>query len=164
MRFSCLLPRLLALLPAVLGGGAMAALNCSVTAGTLKFGAYTGVQGSSLATVTVYCTRVLFDPRTLSYTATLSTGAGTFAQRLMTKAPDTLNYNLYLTSVPALLNTRVWGDGTAGTVTASGTINWPLFDTAAKTATHTLAGAIPAGAWPSAGDYQDTIMLTLIYN
>ncbi|RZT93604.1 spore coat protein U domain-containing protein [Rivibacter subsaxonicus] len=143
---------------------AHAAHSCTVAVGTLAFGAYTGTQNNSSATMTIRCTRVLFDARTLNYSAALSTGAGTFAQRRLTKAPDTLNYNLYLTTVPAVLNTSVWGDGTGGTVTASGAITWPILDFAARTVTHIVAGAIAGGAYPSAGLYQDTITVTLTYD
>jgi spore coat protein U-like protein len=145
---------------------ANAAHSCTVAVGTLAFGAYSGAQINSSATMTIICTRTgFFDTLSVSYTAVLSTGVGTYAQRLLTKAPDTLNYNLYLATVPGVLNTNVWGDGTSGTITATGSVTWAnLLDFQSKTTTHTVAGAIAAGAYPSAGSYQDTINVIVTYN
>ncbi len=163
-----LLRFLASLLLLALTGAAHAALSCTVSVGTLAFGTFTGTQSNSSATMTITCTRGIFDPLSLSYTAALSTGSsGTYSQRLLTRVgppADTLNYNLYLTTVPGVLNTSVWGDGTGGTIQASGTINWPNFLNFSQTRTHTIAGAIAAtSAVPSAGNYQDSITVTLIY-
>jgi spore coat protein U-like protein len=148
-------------------GIANAALSCNVAVGTLAFGAYSGAQVNSSATMTITCTRVVFDPLTLTYTATLSTGgSGTYAQRRLTHVgppADTLNYNLYLTTVPGVLNTSVWGDGTSGTVTANGVITFPLFNFS-QVRTQVVAGAIAAGPVPSAGSYGDTISVIVTYN
>ena len=43
-------------------GIANAALSCNVAVGTLAFGAYSGAQVNSSATMTITCTRVVFDP------------------------------------------------------------------------------------------------------
>ena len=52
----------------------------------------------------------------MDYTVSLSTGAGTYLQRRLTRTAaraDTLPYNLYLNFLPGVLNTNVWGDGSA---------------------------------------------------
>ena len=74
---------------------------------------------------------------------------------------DTLPYNLYLNVLPAVLNTNVWGDGSggrpcgrAGSHSIAGTANVTLD-------TQRLVGAIPAGLFPSAGTYQDTVVATV---
>jgi len=156
-----------AVLLAALAGEAMGTQTCSVTIGALAFGAYAGSQVNSSATMTVSCTRTLLDLSTVTYTASLSTGAsGSYAQRRLTNISlpaDTLNYNLYLTTVPGVLNTSVWGDGTGGTVVASGSIA-PVILNFTQTRTHTIAGAIAAGVVPTAGTYSDTIVATLSYN
>ncbi len=156
-----------ALLLAALAGEVIGAQSCTVAVGTLAFGAYAGAQVNSSATLTVTCTRAFGDLSTVNYTASLSAGSsGSYAQRRLTRAglpADTLNYNLYLTTVPATLNTSVWGDGTGGTVVASGSIA-PVIFVYTQTRTHTVAGAIAAGAVPTAGAYSDSIVATLVYN
>lgn len=79
---------------------------------------------------------------------TMSTGAGTFAQRKMTGPGGALlNYNLYTTS--AL--TTIWGDGSTGTGTVTGTV--------ATTATSfTIWASIPKNQYTAvAGTYTDSV-------
>jgi spore coat protein U-like protein len=98
----------------------------------------------------------------VDYTVSLSTGAGTYAQRLLTRtaAPaDTLPFNLYLNVLPPVLNTNVWGDGSGTTVRWTGSMNLTNGNPT-RTDTATLVGAIPAGSFPSAGTYQETIVAT----
>lgn len=157
------------LLGALLVAGGAHAANCSVAAGNIVHGVYTGVQDNSSATITVTCTRSTeILPRTTNFTITLSTGAGTYAQRLQTRsaAPlDTLNYNLYLTTVPGALNTNVWGNNTGGTIWATGSVSLNLLS-GAQVRTFTVASAMAAtGALPTAGSYSDgPIVVTLDYN
>lgn len=149
-------------------GGAQAAVTCSVAAGTLAFGVFNGSQNNSSVLMTISCDRPWLDifPVTIGYTASLSPGSsGTFAQRkLVGPGGDTLNYNLYPNTVPGVLNTNVWGDGTGGTSQVSGGLSWTWFEGGLKTSTPTIAGAIAASALPSAGSYGDTILVTLVYN
>lgn len=156
-----------ALVLAAMAGEALSFNTCSVGVGTLAFGAYAGSQVNSTATMTVSCTRAAFDFSRVTYTASLSAGgSGSYAQRRLTRVgppADTLNYNLYLAVVPGVLNTSIWGDGTGGTVTATGTILATAL-VFTETRTHTVAGAIAAGAFPTAGSYSDNILATLIYN
>jgi spore coat protein U-like protein len=141
------------------------AASCTLSFGSLSFGAYVSAQISSSSTATLNCTKPPGPPENVSYTIALSTGAGTYAQRLMNRAAlpvDTLPYNLYLNALPAVLNTSVWGDGSGTTVRWTGSIR--LTGNANVTLNATLVGAIPAGFFPAAGTYQDTIVATLTLN
>jgi spore coat protein U-like protein len=80
----------------------------------------------------------------------LSTGVGTYTQRQMAKGPDRLNYNLYRD--PA--RTQIWGDGTAPSSVQTN---------ARRNRTYTFYGRVPAGQWVAAGNYADTITITVVY-
>ncbi len=157
----------LALAMLTLSAWAQAASTCSVGVGNLSFGTYTGSQVTSSTTMTITCTHVSGGADKIDFTATLSTGAGSFTQRILTNIAvptDTLPYNLYLGAVPAILNTSVWGDGSGATVKASGTLlvnpGQPI-----KSASFTVAGAMAAVATlPTVGVYQDLIASTVTYN
>ena len=150
------------------GTSASAAHTCTVGIGNLSFGSYTGVQTTSSSTMTVICTMTSNGSDTVDFTATLSTGAGSYTQRILTNVgspADTLPYNLYLNTVPAILNTSVWGDGSGGTVVANGSIKIQWIVRPTGSLTFTVAGAIPAlGAMPPPGAYQDIIAATVTYN
>jgi hypothetical protein len=145
-----------------------AAHTCTVSVGLVNFGAFTGVQKTSSATMTVTCTLTGGFGDTINFTAALTTGSGSYAQRLLTHVgapPDTLNYNLYLGTVPAILNTSVWGDGSGTTVTASGTLQLTAILNPVRSATFTVAAAMAAlAALPTAGTYQDLPMAIVTYN
>ena len=142
--------------------------TCTVGIGNLSFGPYTGAQTTSSATMTVTCTITSGLVDNVAFTATLSTGAGSYLQRRLTHVgapPDTLPYNLYLNTVPAILNTNVWGDGSGGTVTASGSMQLIIIFAPTRSVTFTVAGAMAAvAALPTAGTYQDIIAGTVTYN
>jgi spore coat protein U-like protein len=142
--------------------------TCTVGIGNLSFGAYTGSQITSSSTMTITCSLTSGIVDNVSFTATLSTGAGSYLQRRLTHVgapPDTLPYNLYLGTVPAILNTNVWGDGSGATVTATGTLQLIIIFNPTRTATFTVAGAMgPVGSMPTAGTYQDIVAGTVTYN
>lgn len=145
---------------------AQASHTCTVSVSTENFGAYSGVQINTSATMTVTCTLVGSTNETANFTATLSTGAGTYAQRLVTHSgppADTLKYNLYKTTVPGTLNTSVWGDGSGGTVTWASSISMTT-GSRVVSKTLTVAAALAAvAAIPTAGTYNDTITVTVTY-
>ncbi len=90
----------------------------------------------------------------------LSTGGGTFAQRLLSgNGANTLQYNLYTTVAAA----TIWGDGTLGTGTRRG---MGAGMSVANAQTHTVFGELPDNAFnqgaPS-GNYSDTITVTVTY-
>jgi spore coat protein U-like protein len=149
-------------------GASFAAATCTVSVGNVSFGAYTGTLRTSSSTLTVTCTISAALVEDVDFTATLSTGQGTYAQRLLrnTSVPaDTLPYNLYLGAVPGVLNTNVWGNGTSGTIVASGSMQLIIIFAPTRTANFTVAGAIaPVAALPSAGLYSDLVSALVTYN
>jgi len=101
------------------------------------------------------CTPDLLNPLPVNYEISIDTGnSGTFTPRqLMHSSGATLNYNLYTD----LQRTQILGDGTVGTTTVSGsclTLCIPL----------TVYGRIPINQWGPAGEYSDTVTVTLEVN
>jgi spore coat protein U-like protein len=129
--------------------------NCLVSAQALNFGGYDGTAAKTAASdVTVRCSSGT------TYTVGLSTGGGTYAQRLLSgTGANKLQYNLYTTLAAA----TVWGDGTLGTGTVPGTGAGMAI---ANAQTHTVFGQLPDNAFnqgaPS-GNYSDTITVTVTY-
>lgn len=146
--------------------GSAGAAQCSVAAVTMNFGTYLGTQVSVAQNIRITCSATLPPPEQVRYEVRLSPGLGNaYAQRRMqrTATPfDILPYNLYLGSVPSVLNTRVWGDGSGGTVVWQGSMNLSGGQTT-RTDTNTIAGAIPAGTVPSAGSYTDVVTATIVF-
>lgn len=145
--------------------GASAA-QCSVDAVTMNFGAYIGSQVNVAQNIRITCSATLPPPERVLYEVRLSPGlSNNYAQRRLQRAGlplDTLPYNLYLGSVPAVLNTNVWGDGTGGTRVWQGSMNLSASQPT-RTDTNTIAAAVPAGTVPSTGAYGDTVTATIIF-
>jgi spore coat protein U-like protein len=152
-------------LPLLFSEQALAAA-CNLSISNLNFGAYIGTQTSTNSPARFTCTNVIpaLLPERVDYEIRLSTGAGTYAQRWMNRTSlpaDTLFYNLYFNFLPGVLNTNVWGDGSGSTVTWTGRMNLTNGQPS-RTETATLVGAVPAGLFPSAGAYQDTVVATVL--
>jgi len=147
---------------------AHAAHTCTVGIGNLNFGGYSGTQRTSSTTMTITCTLTSGLAANIAFTSALSTGAGSYTQRILTHVgapPDTLPYNLYLNTVPGILNTNVWGDGSGATVTASGAMTLIAILQPIRTTTFQVAGAVAAvPSLPTAGTYQDLVTGTITYN
>lgn len=145
---------------------AASAAQCSVDAVTMNFGAYVGSQVNVAQNIRITCSATLPPPERVNYEVRLSPGLGnSFAQRRMQRSGlpvDTLPYNLYLGSVPAVLNTSVWGDGTGGTRVWQGSM---ILSTGqpTRTDTNTIAAAVPAGTVPSIGAYGDAVTATIVF-
>jgi spore coat protein U-like protein len=163
MRRRLLRPRQFAWLLVSLAGFAttgQAAVNCLVSANPVNFGTYNPLSGSardSTGQVRVTCTN---SPPggtvSMSYRVRLSTGsAAAFAPRQLGSGPHRLNYNLYTNNG----RTIVWGDGTSGTATVTGSFNLQVNRTRSRN--HTVYGRIPALQDPAAGSYTDNIVVTL---
>jgi spore coat protein U-like protein len=130
--------------------------TCSATAAALAFPNYIpGAGGQTGSTnVLVKCTK------NSPFTVALNVGntvGDTFAQRLMGSGANTLQYNLYTTAAFA----TVFGDGSIGTQTVSGTglgvataNTVPVFGQLPDNATNQAAVA---------GNYTDTITVTVTY-
>ncbi len=113
--------------------------------GAMAFGAYTGVAVTSSSTLNYTCSNSL--PVQISFDKGVN-GAST-AARLMKNASSTLSYQLYSDAA----RTTVWDDSTNKiSVTGSG-----------ASATQTIYGQIPAGQYPTAGAYTDTVTITFTY-
>ena len=125
------------------------AVVCTISsAGGLAFGSYDVFNATNLdgaGTINISC------DVSAPFTTALSAGGGTFATRTLASGANLLNYNLYTDAA----RTTIWGDGTAGTVTLSGS--------AAPAATQTVFGRIPARQNKPVGSYADTIVLTLTF-
>ena len=129
--------------------------NCLVTAPDLAFGGYDGTAAKTgTSVISVRCSTGT------TYAVSLSTGGGTFTQRLLSgSGVNKLQYNLFTT----LAATTIWGDGTLSTGTVPGT---GAGMAAASAQTHTVFGQLPDNAFnqgaPS-GSYNDTITVTVTY-
>lgn len=132
---------------------------CSVTASGVAYGSYIAASPlptDGVGTVTVGCDGVV--SLLVGYDILLSSGnSGSFAVREMFNGPDSLQYNLYTD----LLRTSVWGDGTGGSDSLSGSILIQLLVTIYNT--HTVYGRIFAGQYVPGGLYADTITVTVNY-
>jgi spore coat protein U-like protein len=141
---------------ATMGVSANVASVCSATATALAFGAYTPGTGArnGNTNVRVRCTR------TTAFTVALDAGAtpgASLTQRLLASGPNTLQYNLYTTAA----RTTVFGDGSGGTGTRSGTGGG-----LATVRTVGVFGRLPDSAINRAavpGGYSDTITVTVTY-
>jgi spore coat protein U-like protein len=123
------------------------AASCTLSTGGIAFGGYdpfVSQDVDSVANISVTC-----DEPT-SYSIALSTGGGTYEQRVMTSGLHQLLYNLY---TDATLST-VWGDGSGHSATVGDT---------QLPATHTVYGRIPARQDAHVGVYNDTIVITLTF-
>ena len=113
--------------------------------GAMAFGAYTGAAVTSSATLNYTCSNAL--PVQISFDKGVN-GAST-ATRLMKNASSTLSYQLYSDTA----RTTVWDDS-ANTISVTGS---------GASATQTIYGQIPAGQYPTAGAYTDTVTITFTY-
>ena len=123
--------------------------TCSVTTSGLNFGTYdvfSSVDDSISATIIVNCVKKK------PYSISLSSGSGTFASRALTSTVGTLSYNLFLDPT----HLTIWGDGSSGTSTVSGT------GTGANISTP-VYGKIPARQNVAVGSYSDLITVTVTF-
>ena len=125
------------------------AAGCTVSTTGLNFGNYdvfSTLNDDITATIDVNC------PNGTAYSIWLSSGSGTFASRTLTAIGSALAYNLYVD--PTRLT--IWGDGTGGTATVSGTGTGTNVET-------TVYGRIPAGQNVAVGSYSDLITVTVTF-
>lgn len=132
---------------------AVYAANCTVSATAVTFGNYDPLAAAPLngnGDITVTCNG------RGTFTVALSTGqSGSYAPRYMTGGSgggDRLGYNLYTDAA----HTIVFGDGTEGTETESKNFK-------NNTSHLTVHGQIPAMENIAAGNYSDTILVTVTF-
>jgi len=121
--------------------------SCTVSATGLNFGAYSMLKVDATSNVTVTCTNGT------SWAIRLGAGSGAYSNRKLTSGSNTLNYNLYTSS----LNLQVWGDGSGGTGVVSGT------GTGLPQA-RTVFGTIPALQPALYGTYTDNISVVVSFS
>ena len=152
---------LLALLP----GAALAAMNCTVSATGVAFGVYDPVltvPDDTTGTIAVTC--VYTGPGgadDTNYSVALSTGGSqSYLPRRLAAGAARMNYNLFRDAG----RTQVWGNGTGGTSLVTGNIKvGPGAGNNSRTVNHTVFGRIPAQQDPDAGNYADSILVTLTF-
>jgi spore coat protein U-like protein len=131
--------------------------NCTAAPTTHAFGAYDTINPTAgTSSITVTCTHN-GQAHTFNYTIALSSGSGSYATRQMAGAGDTLNFNHYTT----LAHTTVWGDGTAGTATVSGSLLVPQGGGNTGSQTQTVYGLIGAPQNVTATAYATASPITL---
>lgn len=126
--------------------------NCSVSTSAVAFGNVNpqGANVDATGGLTVTCS----NGTAWAASAGVGSGAGaTLAVRRMTAGADTLNYALYTDSN----RTNLWGDGTASTVTITGTGNGSAQNSV-------IYGRVPTGqVTVPPGSYADTVAITVSY-
>lgn len=138
------------------------AASCTLTLSGMTFGAYDVLTPTALDTtsaINVACTRTVFPNERVNYTLTASVGNGTsYANRSMAQAAERLNYNLYRNAA----RSQIWGNGTGGSRTITGTHNLSnAFPN--RNRNHIVYGRIPALQNVAAGNYLDTLAITLTF-
>jgi spore coat protein U-like protein len=163
-----MMKRLLALaLLACTGTGAVAQVACNLSVAPLGFGVYDTLgPGANQVNGGVTLDCYLTDPNAanrIGYSISLGTGSsGSYAQRTMRRAggSDVLGYNAYLRTPSAA---SIWGDGTGGTVRATGSITVTK-NSGAAVRTEAMVGVIPARQPVGPGLYSDALIVTVTWN
>ncbi|MGD0096275.1 MAG: spore coat protein U domain-containing protein [Terracidiphilus sp.] len=123
--------------------------NCTVSAGALGFGAYSGAAINASSTISVTCTNST--PYTVGLNQGLTTGATVTTRQMgITQPAGGLNYSLLTGSYTG----TNWGNTTGSWV--AGTGNGALQPL-------TVYGVLPAGQFVTPGSYTDTIQVTVSY-
>jgi spore coat protein U-like protein len=136
-----------------LGVSAVVLATCTVSSTPVAFGNYQMAQTDSTGSITVTCSAGL-----TAYDIGLDAGAGsgstTTARKLtLSASTSTLNYGLY-TDISRSIN---WGN-TLGTTQSSTAVSGT-----ATTKTFTVYGRVPAAQTSPAGNYADTVLVTVYY-
>ncbi len=133
------------------------AFNCGVTTTPVSFinyDVFSPAPTFSTGTVVVSCSNP--DQHPLAVTIAINSGgSGTFNPRQMRGATGAERLNYYLFTDAS--RTVIWGDGTGGTSTVTNMVarNIPW--------TATIFGMVPPRQNLSAGDYSDTLLVTVIW-
>ena len=121
---------------------------CSLSVQPVLFGNYDFLESlplDSAGLVEVTCDTVLD-----TYSVSLSTGAGSYAQRKMNSGVYTLNYNIYVDAG----RTLVWGDGSGGTNLINGSGLFTSFS---------AYGRVTAQQNARVGNYNDNLITTITF-
>jgi len=152
------------ILALALGGMAGSAYGlgetCTVSSNGVSFGVYNvfnSVDNDSVGTIQVSCSALA--AIRINYSIELNKGgSNSYTLRSMSGgAGHSLNYNLYTDTN----RTIVWGDGTGGTQTVSGSFSLTLF-IHSDARDHAVYGRIPARQNAYVGSYTDTTITITI--
>ena len=123
--------------------------TCTIAAGPLNFGTYSGVLINATSVLTVTCT--ILTPFNIGLNAGTATGATVTTRQMTSPALGTLNYKLFRDSA----RTNNWGI-TVGTDTllSQGTGAAQMLN---------VFGQIPGGQFVNPAVYTDTIIATITY-
>lgn len=134
----------------------LASCTASLIGAGIAFGSYASpgsANSDGTGTVRITCNGIgLF----VSYTVTLGSGSGSYANRTLKSGANFLNYNMYIDAT----RLQVWGNGSAGTQTVS---NSYLIGFGPMTNNYTVYGRIPGGQKKPAGTYTDSVIVTVTY-
>ncbi|MGS0741488.1 Csu type fimbrial protein [Glaciimonas sp. GG7] len=134
----------------------LASCTASLVGAGIAFGSYASpgsANSDSTGTVRITCNGVgLF----VSYTVTLGTGSGSYANRTLKSGANFLNYNMYVDAT----RLQVWGNGNAGTYALG---NSYLIGFGPVTNNYTVYGRIPGSQSKPAGTYTDSVIVTVTY-
>ena len=138
------------------------AASCTATPSGLAFGPYdpsSALPTDTNGTITVSCSAAVVSITT--YTLALSAGAsGTVGQRTLTSGRSSLAYQLYSDAARSV----VWGDGTGGSTTVSGSVTVVLSGAIGSgSQVQTVYARIPAGQMATPASYSDSVLLTVTY-
>jgi spore coat protein U-like protein len=135
-----------------------AAVACEISTSGTPFGSLDVIGDEprdTLASITLSCTGRVGE--SASYTIALSPGMGPAVNRVMRSGASLLRYNLYSDSA----RRQIWGDGSNGSSTVSGSIT---ISSSPTRRVFTIYGRIPNGQQVAqAGDYIDSIGVLLSY-
>ncbi|KEQ52683.1 spore coat U domain-containing protein [Sphingobium chlorophenolicum] len=131
--------------------------TCSASTTGISFGGYdptSPVPKDGAGSVTLSCTGLVSLAGTIDIAISPGSSGDALARR-MTQGGAALNYNLYTSAS----RTTVWGTGSGGT----GIVSAPLNGLLSFSQTVQVYGQIPAGQWPQAGPYSDSVIVTITY-
>ena len=131
-------------------------VSCTVTPNTLSFGSYNTTSDLSMPmTMTISCGG-WGQTNSVNYVLSASAGSGSYSGRQMLNSANVITYNLYTTSG----DTTIWGDGTSGTITLTGTVTKQ-----SPSVNVTIYGLIRGGQNVVPGSYATTtaVNVTLTY-
>lgn len=126
--------------------------SCYLSTTPVNFGSATSLGSALTASggINIACT--MSDSYTIKLNAGSTSGASLTDRRMQGPGSNVAHYQLYTSGSHA----SIWGDGTAGTSTVTGTGN-------ATQQSYTVYGQVQSQATPAPGSYSDTITVTVTY-
>ncbi|UZW53835.1 spore coat U domain-containing protein [Sphingobium sp. JS3065] len=131
--------------------------SCSASTTGVSFGSYDPTSPGpkdGAGGVTLSCTGLVSLAGTIDIAISPGSSGNALA-RQMTQGSARLNYNLYTNAS----RTTIWGTGSGGTAIVSAMLTGLL----SFSQTVSVYGQIPAGQWPQAGPYSDSVIVTITY-